>query len=522
MEFTVKHKYIVLPVNVNMTSKKVCITSDDAVLFDFDCKIDTISPNYTAYVDISRFMGKNVKLTITPYLDVDIKFSDTKELEGLWREPLRPKVHFTVENGYNNDPNGLIFHNGVYHMFYQHNPCSPQWGNMHWGHATSPDLIHWTEQDCALYPDQMGTMFSGCAIEDTENLTGLGENGKPPMLLYYTAAGNESILSKDEKFTQCLAYSNDDGKSFKKYMQNPIIEFVTDHNRDPKVVWVDEMRKYVMVVYLSENLYRMLTSVDLLNWNVLKDIHIRNERECPDLYLLKCGNERKWVISGASDYYIIGRFTPNAFIAESVERKLTYSKTTYAAQSFSGMSDGRVVRICWNKNRTRFFSHRFSQQMGIPVSMQLEKIDERYYLSALPVEEISLLYKQEYRFENAILSDRLRWDIGCHPLDIILKMPYVDDANITISVYGANIVLETGINALTFGSIKMPIGLFGDGIDVRIIVDTCSLEVFTDHGRFLFTEWNVCDFNFPYVEVTTSTPAKIDQLSCYVLKSIHE
>ncbi len=522
MEFVVKHKYLVLPVNTNITSKKVCLKSGEKLLFDFDCKIDALSPKSTAYIDISRFKGMTVDISITPYMDVEIGFSDFKELKGLWQESLRPKIHFTVANGYNNDPNGLIYYNGLYHMFYQHNPCSNQWGNMHWGHAISKDLMHWEEQDSALFPDEMGTMFSGCAIEDERNVSGLGNGDKSPMLLYYTAAGNESILSKGKKFTQCIAYSNDDGKTFEKYEGNPVVEYVMDLNRDPKVVWVEELNKYVMILYLSDDLYQMLTSSNLIDWIPLKEIHIRGERECPDIYPIKCANDKKWVISGASDHYLVGRFTSSSFVIESSERKLTYSNAVYAAQSFSGVKDGRIIRICWNKNKTHFLDYRFSQQMGIPMKMSLEKIDNRYYLSALPVEEISNLYLDEYKIENTVLNKAIRWNVGNNPVEILLKMPYVNDVCITLSVFGARIRLETAQNNIFFGQIKMPISLIGDSIDLHIIVDTCSVEVFADGGKFCFTQWNICDFNFPYVEISCTTHVKIDKIECHTLKSIHE
>ena len=522
MKIHIQHKYIVLPVNTNMVSKKIRLIEDGNLIFDFDCKVDAVSPKHKAYVDVERFIGKTVEITINPHMNVEIGFSDVKEYPNLWRESLRPKIHFTVKSGYNNDPNGLIYHKGVYHMFYQHNPCSNQWGNMHWGHAISTDLIHWEEQDCALFPDELGTMFSGCAIEDKKNCTGICQDDSPAMLLFYTAAGNENIISKGRLFTQCLAYSVDGGKSFLKYKGNPIIEHIADQNRDPKVVWVDEINKYVMVIYLTEDLYRMLSSTDLLNWTPFQDIHIRGERECPDLYSIMCDGEKKWVLSGGSDYYVVGRFTKNAYVIDASERRLTFSAVSYAAQSFSGMEDGRVVRIWWDKNRTRFFDHRFSQQMSIPVEMRLNKIDDRYYLSALPVEEISGLYKENIVIENKVLTEPVRLNVGINPLDISLKMPYVNDTCVTLSIFGAKIRLDTTQNNLLFERLKMPISLRGDAIYLRVVVDTCSVEIFTDNGHFCLSEWFVCDPNLPYVEISASSEVKILDLSCHVLESIHE
>ena len=522
MKFIVEHKYILLPVNADASLKKICLFENNELLFDFDCRVDALTPNFTAYVDVSRFMGKTVELAISPQMDFGLRFSDEKELAGLWQEPRRPKIHFTVQNGYNNDPNGLIYHKGTYHMFYQHNPCAAKWGNMHWGHAESADLLHWEEKDCALFPDETGTMFSGSAIADTFDRSGL-KQGEPAMLLFYTAAGDENLLSKGKRFTQCLAYSVDDGKTFEKYAANPVIDFICDKNRDPKVVWVEEIERYILALYLSGDEYQMFSSEDLLHWRPFQALHLPGDSECPDIYPLVCDGEKKWILSGASDHYVVGHFEKDRFCLDSAEcQALTYSSVSYAAQSFSGLKDGRIVRIAWDRNWTRFLDARFSQQMGFPVEMHLEKSGGRYYLAALPIAEIACLFGKELCLQNQTAAEAVRWEVGAGALYICLQAPYAPNAMIEITVFDAKIVIDTRQNKLKFGDREMPLSVSCERIDVRLLVDTCSIEFFADQGKFCMTEWHIQDFNLPYVEIKTSGEAVLERFSCRQLKSIHE
>lgn len=185
MTFRIEKKYITVPVNTAASVKNLAIKIDGKTVYDMDCKIDPRNQNFTAYIDVSRFTGAIVELVSDPVLEFPIGFADTIPAEY---EEYRPKIHFTVKNGWNNDPNGLIQYNGKYHMFYQYNPCSSEWGTMHWGHAVSDDLIHWEEKDIALYPDELGAMYSGSAVEDVKVVSGISNGKNAPMLMYYTAA----------------------------------------------------------------------------------------------------------------------------------------------------------------------------------------------------------------------------------------------------------------------------------------------------------------------------------------------
>ena len=218
MKIVLEKKYLVVPINSNAVTKKLCFynekNGEQKLIMDFDCKMDFADPTYWGYIDVSKYQGMELEYCSIPSMDFVLTQSDEKKIDNVYHEEFRPMVHYTPQIGWINDPNGLIKYHGTYHMFYQYNPLGIEWGNMHWGHAISRDLFHWQEQDAVLFPDEMGTMFSGSAIEDIRNVSGLQTNENPPILLFYTAAGDCSLLSKGQKYTQCLAVSTDGGKTF--------------------------------------------------------------------------------------------------------------------------------------------------------------------------------------------------------------------------------------------------------------------------------------------------------------------
>ena len=188
MEFFCDSKYIAFPVSRSAASKNVRFYIENEFVLDLNISIDNISPEYTAYYDVRRFYGKNITLKCVPEADFDIIKSD---MMPKIQEPYRPKIHFSPPSGWLNDPNGLVFKDGKYHMYYQHNPVGTNWGNMHWGHAVSKDLFCWTHLDEALFPTERGTAFSGCAIVNKSGET----------QLFFTAAGGTSLLSEGKPFT---------------------------------------------------------------------------------------------------------------------------------------------------------------------------------------------------------------------------------------------------------------------------------------------------------------------------------
>lgn len=521
MKTVIEKKYIKVPVNTNATTKKLCFYEmngeEKKLVMDFDCRLDFIDPTFTAYLDVSRFAGHELEYESIPYIDFTLTQCDEKNLDGLYEEKYRPFVHFTPQSGWLNDPNGMIKYHGTYHMFYQYNPCGPEWGNMHWGHAVSKDLIHWEEKDVALFPDETGTMYSGSAIEDAGNVSGIQTGENSPMLLFYTAAGDRNLMSAGKVRTQCIAFSDDGGKTFKKYSGNPVINFVENYNRDPKVVWVEEIKKYLIVLYLADDRYGMFVSENLLSWTFLQQIVIPNESECPDIYSFRTEKKKYWVISGASDKYIIGVFEKGTFSVKTREAELSYSGFSYAGQSFSGMDDGRVVRMTWEK--LKMPCPGVPNQMSFPQELKLAVTDKECFLTANPVEEIKQLYVSPDIITNRLIDKALEIKLDMAAYDIHIVTDF--DSNMRLELFGHTLQIRTQENCIVYEKVKIPISSDLRTVDLRIIADRCSFEIFTDGGRFFANLYVVCDYNLPYLRLLSDGNINLQKLFYSKLEPIH-
>ena len=521
MKITIEKKYLTFPINTQTSNKKVTFkNSAGELVFDLDCKLDNISPNFTAYVDVTRFKGMTLEIAADPEMKLNIGETDEFVSDEVYKDDLRPRIHFTVKNGWNNDPNGLIKMNGVYHMFYQYNPCSAEWGNMHWGHATSTDLIHWEETDIALYPDEFGTMYSGSAIEDKNGIAPVGTAGKSKMLLYYTAAAN-NLMSKGKKHTQRLAYSEDGGKTFVKYNDAPMVDFIEGGNRDPKVIWVDELNAYVMIIYLDGNRFAMFRSTDLVTWEKFQDIVLPSDRECPDLFPLTTDEgEKVWIIIAASDFYIVGKFVGGKFIEINKEKRLNHNRVNYAAQTYSGIDDGRVIRTYCQ--RAAAPSPTVTQQMSIPTELSVKREINGYHLFALPVSEFELLRDNTVTHTDLTVSAPFCESFDeCKPLDITVKAEYKEGEFLDLNVFGANIRMDMKNNCVAFLKEKMPLSMKKNTVDLRVIVDRCTIELFADGGRYLLAVQHLWDRNLPNIRLRSSATVKVTDFTVHTLKGIN-
>lgn len=493
-----KKVFLTVPINDSIPNKKYFIKNGDTILSDFDASICPDDPRILAYIDVTRF--GDVSFVITDSENNAVNFGVSDRFPTVDEIPdgtkNRPAAHYTTTLGWTNDPNGLVYADGKYHMFYQHNPLSVNWGNMTWGHAVSVDLVHWEEVGDALFPDEMGTMFSGSAIVDENNAAGFGIGA---ILLFYTAAGGKSYLSKDAPFTQCLAYSTDGGVTFTKYDKNPILPHIIGENRDPKVQWCDELGKYTLSLFLDGHDYAIFTSSNLLDWEKWMDIHTPMDDECPDFYPLEVDGKRKWVFSGAHDTYIIGVIKDGKFIAEQEELPYHIGPgCSYAAQTFSG-TGARRIKIPWGTNHAH--GAVFNSQMGIPVEMFLRRVGDKIRLGSLPVKEAELLCKP-----GAVKLDEPFAFAVNDAVDVTIDI--LDGCGkFTVCCFGIEIAVDPDHNTYTHGGCTAPLSYSGEK-KLRIIFDTLGCEVFADSGLIYSTFAKLADRSLGF-RVLYENPPKI-------------
>ncbi len=502
MKLICDSKYIILPVNHQAKKKCLKFYENNTLIYDLQIELDFIDPDVEFYLNIERFKGKEIELICEPDINLGIKKSDVKYPgEETYKEKYRPKFHFSSQKGWLNDPNGLFYYKGYYHMFYQHNPVGSKWGNMHWGHAVSRDLVRWEEKEIALYSDELGTMFSGSAIVDSKNATGLKQNENDVILLYYTAAGGtDSELSKAQPFTQCLAYSIDGGNTFEKYSPNPIITLIEPGNRDPKVIYYPDADIYVMVLYLAETRFALLTSENLLQWKHVQEINMQKDEECPDFYPLPVdGDDKniKWVFSAASGKYLLGTFDGRSFNHEQEVKSLHYGKDSYAAQTWSGIDEEnkRRVRIAWN--RFDIPSMAYNMAMNFPCDMKLRTFSDEIFLCTYPVYEIKNIYGDSFSAENISLSPCQKYTRSLTEklYDINLNIAGTAEGKFAISVFGLEILCDAEEKVLTCLDNKAPLEYFDGSMDLRLLIDVNNVEIFINKGKAFMSIGHFQDYN---------------------------
>ncbi|MGI6254937.1 MAG: hypothetical protein ACOYJZ_04840 [Acutalibacter sp.] len=498
-------------------------------------------PRCWACLYLERYAGQELELRLEggdeSLLDL-VETSDVlRDQETLYREPSRPLAHFTPMHGFMNDPNGLYYHGGKYHLFAQLNPYGFGVGNTHWLHAASEDLIHWEELPYALLPDESGRMYSGGGVVDTENTSGLGENGEPPVLLFYTAAGSKSRWSRGRYFETALAYSTDGGKTFQKYAGNPIVPHMAFMNRDPKVVWEPEGQNWVMFLFLDNCRYQLLYSKDLIHWEEGQVFALRTAAECPDLFCLPLDgdlNKMRWVLWGSTDTYLVGRFQGREFIPEtevipgpthqiySAYSDWARSPGGYAAQTFTGLPEGRVVQLSWI--RTRVGEGPFSSCMSVPNELKLVTTEQGPRLTVWPAKEVDLLREESFSFVDRGLEEleRIPVQYQGEAMDMTFRFSVRPGKLLAMSVRGVLVVYDPESGRLLLPTGAYDIGPVGETLELRIITDRCSMEFYANGGLFHTSIATVLDPTKVQVTPVMVDPGTAVDLEIHKLKSMWE
>ena len=566
---TGQSKYLLLPVQDAGEESQVHVVVDGKLERSIVVRLATSKVDYTVPLDLTPYQGKHVVLNVvTPQSRStireakedacwkDMRLSDTFSAEN--REKYRPAYHHTPLYGWMNDPNGMVYHDGVWHLCYQWNPFGSKWQNMTWGHSTSRDLIHWEPQEPTLLPDGLGTIFSGSSAIDEANSAGFGKNS---IVTLFTSAANSQV--------QSLAYSNDGGYTYTTYPGNPVLTLESEA-RDPNMFWNEETKQWTLILaHALDHEMLIFTSPDLKSWTLQssfgKGLGAQDGVwECPDLFELPVTGtqEKKWVLicninpggpfGGSATQYFTGSFDGKTFKVDTdasgnVPTKwLDYGKDHYATVSWSD-TPGRRTVIGWMSNwqyAAEVPTLQFRSANTLPREMGVFKVDDQYYVSSKPSPELDALRGKITHNAKRIQVGKRAHTVSlpqendgiCEILMNVdakrskqLKMTFANKAQEKVTII-YDVEKETisfdrtqsGIVDFSqdFPAVTVTPTYENDGsVNLRLFIDRSSMELFEQEGRFVMT--NLVFPTSPYTTLSFQAEegsAKVNNLQIYSIK----
>ncbi|TDE13653.1 glycoside hydrolase family 32 protein [Dyadobacter psychrotolerans] len=477
-----------------------------------------------------------------------------------FKEKYRPQFHFSPKAHWMNDPNGMVYHNGIYHLFYQYYPDAKVWGPMHWGHATSKDLFTWKEQPIALFPDSLGYIFSGSAVVDAKNTSGFGKDGKVPLVAIFTLHDPVQEKQKTGKHeTQGIAYSLDDGKTWTKYKANPVLQNpgISDF-RDPKVMWFEPQKKWIMTLATKDRI-TFYSSPDLKSWtsesNFGADAGAHGGVwECPDLFPIMHNGKKVWVLivninpggpnKGSAGQYFLGDFDGKTFTAYSKETKwLDFGTDNYAAVTFSNTGN-RNILLGWMSNwqyANQVPTDPWRSANTIARELGLKTVNKVIYLTSVPVKELDLLKVTSFDLKNVKVKDQLNLTekannkTGLFRLDFDLKN--AGDFSIVLANKEGNELIvgyDKKANQYYIDRTKSGKSDFEKGfaekhiaprisvdanMTISLVADVASVELFADNGLTVMTDIFFPESVMTEFYIKSASGITIDKLKYTVLKA---
>lgn len=551
-------RYLLLPVQDDAPEAKLCVVENNRqATVIINVRLARERVDYYVPLDLEAFVGRNVKIDVQGMPQGSLcweKMSLSDTFDTANTEKFRPAYHHTPAYGWMNDPNGMFYKDGVYHLYFQHNPYGSTWGNMNWGHSYSTDLVHWTYAGDAITPDAWGTVFSGSAVVDKDNSAGFGPNA---IVAFYTSA---KPTPWGDAQMQSIAYSTDDGKTFEKYPGNPVITSTEKDFRDPHVFRHEATGRWIMILAAGQEM-RIYSSANLKDWTYESSFGKEYGShagvwECPDLFELPVEgtSEKKWVLvcninpggpfGGSATQYFTGTFDGHKFTCDTkpeVTKWMDYGKDHYAAVSFDNAPDGRRVMIAWMSNwqyANQVPTVQFRSANAIARDVYLFRDKGVDYVGSRPVAEMTALRGDAVVSKKATLGElsvkkMFKTPSGAYEID--LAMAPQDGATVKLMLSNqkgeyVTVVYDGNMGTLSFdrrqGGDNKFSELFpavttapvhGKLTSLRVFVDKSSVEVFGNDGRAVMT--NLVFPSEPYNSLTLGSDKKtaVSSLKVYPL-----
>lgn len=485
---------------------------------------------------------------------------DTIEKDGYYSEKYRPQFHFSPEEKWMNDPNGMVYFDGEYHLFYQYYPDSTVWGPMHWGHAVSTDLVHWEHLPIALYPDSLGYIFSGSAVYDSLNTSGLGTKENPPLVAIFSY--HDPVLEKqgsDVYQTQGIAYSTDRGRTWSKYDGNPVLKNpgIRDF-RDPKVRWHEPSGKWIMALAVKDHI-SFYSSPNLIDWIKESDFGYdlgahSGVWECPDLFPLDFNGSEKWVLlvsinpggpyGGSATQYFVGDFDGKTFTTDQKTTLwLDHGADNYAGVTWSNVPNGETLFLGWMSNWAYGMvvpTEKWRSAMTIPRKLSLYEQETHYRVKSEPIEALNSLRGEEihipdiklannkYTFEKAVDLTEINMDVesSADTLDFIFENEAGESIKLSIVPASNKVVFDRSKAGNTsfsedFNRLHHAPLIFDPAtFNIRFYKDESSLEIFINDGEQVITELFFSKEPLNKLSVQASGEAQLKNIKTYPIRPI--
>lgn len=537
----VKENYMLLPVQDDAPEGKICIVRNNVQEGTF-MNVRLARERVDSYVPfvLSAYKGQHISIDIQGVPEnalcwKELKMSDSFDMTN--KEKFRPVYHHTPAYGWMNDPNGMFYKDGVYHLYFQYNPYGSVWGNMHWGHSTSTDLMHWKFEGCAIVPDAWGAIFSGSCVVDHENTAGFG---KEAVVAFYTSA---KASPWGDVQSQSMAYSLDNGKTFVKYEGNPILTSSEKDFRDPKVFWYAPGKHWVMMLAVGQHM-EIYSSVNLKEWKKESEFGAMQGAhggvwECPDLVEIPVEGtrEKKWVLicnlnpggpfGGSAAQYFVGSFDGKKFVNESPTQTkwMDWGKDNYATVTWNNAPDGRCIALGWMSNwqyANNVPTRQYRSANTLARDLTLYREGQELYLKSTPSSEVKKARGKKVSIPSFRVSEKheivnlFEDNQGAYEVEILIqnagasKIAFclLNDKGEKVSMYydlnRKQFVMDRSESGTVdfskdFPAVTVAPANVDKELTLRLFVDRSSIEAFGEDGKFVLT--NLVFPSQPYVKM---------------------